>query len=205
MGLFGGLYSAAYDRVSARIDRAGGEQNRRRLVEEAAGSVLEIGAGTGINFGLYRKASRMVGLEPDPDMRARAERAARNAAVPVEVVEGNAMTLPFPDGSFETVVFSLVLCTVPDPKRALAEARRVLKPGGTLRFYEHVRSKGPRLARWQDRLERPWQWIGRGCHANRNTLELISSSGFRVTDADEFDVAPAPPITRPHILGGATS
>jgi ubiquinone/menaquinone biosynthesis C-methylase UbiE len=179
--------------------RTGGAWSRRR-----PGPSLRSERGPASTFGLYRKASGVVGLEPDPDMRARAERAALNTAVPVEVVEGNAMTLPFPDGSFDTVVFSLVLCTVPDPKRALAEARRVLKPGGTLRFYEHVRSKDPRLARWQDRLERPWRWIGRGCHANRNTLELISSSGLRVTDVEEFELAPTPPITRPHILGEAT-
>jgi ubiquinone/menaquinone biosynthesis C-methylase UbiE len=204
MGLFGRLYSVGYDRFSARIDRRGGETNRRRVVEGAGGSVLEIGAGTGINFSLYRKASRVVGLEPDPDMRARAERATRDAQVPVEVVEGDAIALPFPDGSFDTVVSSLVLCTVPDPGRALAEVRRVLKSGRTLRFYEHVRAKDPRLARWQDRLERPWRWIGRGCHANRDTLALISSAGFQVTEVDQFDLPPAPSITRPHILGEAT-
>jgi ubiquinone/menaquinone biosynthesis C-methylase UbiE len=205
VGLIGRLYSAGYDRFSARIDRRGGEANRRRVVEEAAGSVLEIGAGTGINLNLYRKASRVVALEPDPDMLTRAGRAARGAPVPVAVVEGDAMALPFHARSFDTVVSSLVLCSVPDPRRALTEARRVLRPGGTLRFYEHVRSKNPRLARWQDRLERPWRWIGRGCHANRDTLALISASGFQVTEVDEFDFPPAPPITRPHILGEATS
>jgi ubiquinone/menaquinone biosynthesis C-methylase UbiE len=203
VGLFGKLYSAGYDRFSARIDRRGGEANRRRLVEEAAGSVLEIGAGTGINFALYRKASRVVGLEPDSEMRARAERAAQEAAVPVEVVTGDAMALPFADGTFDTVVSSLVLCTVSDPRRALAEARRVVKPEGTLRFYEHVRSKNPRVARWQDRLEGPWRWIGRGCHANRDTLALILASGFHVTEVQEFDFPPAPAITRPHVLGEA--
>jgi ubiquinone/menaquinone biosynthesis C-methylase UbiE len=109
--------------------------------------VLEIGAGTGRNLPLYRTATRVVALEPGPGMRARAERTARAAPVPVEVVDGRAEDLPFPDHSFDTVVASLVLCTVPDPAGALAEARRVLGPGGRLRFYQHVRADDPRLAR----------------------------------------------------------
>jgi ubiquinone/menaquinone biosynthesis C-methylase UbiE len=202
LSLFGRIYAAGYDRFAARIEQRGGQELRRRLVEDAPGTVLEVGAGTGLNFGQYRSAARVVGLEPDPDMRARAERAAREAAVTVELADGDAMALPFPDESFDTVVFSLVLCSVPDPTKALAEARRVLRTGGTLRFYEHVRSADPRLARWQDRLERPWRWIGRGCHANRDTLAMISSQ-FHVADVDRFDFAPAPAITRPHILGTA--
>ncbi len=205
MSLCGRLYSAGYDRFSARIDRRGGREHRRRLVEDAAGVVLEIGAGTGGNFSLYRAAARVVALEPDPDMRARAQRAAAGMAVPIEVIEGDAMALPFPDASFDTVVSSLVLCTVPDPARALAEARRALGPRGTLRFYEHIRAHDTRLARWQDRLERPWRWFGRGCHPNRDTLTLICAAGFAVTELQEFDLPPAPPIVRPHILGTAKS
>jgi SAM-dependent methyltransferase len=121
--------------------------------------VLEIGAGTGRNLPLYRHATRVVALEPGPGMRARANQAARAAPLPVEVVDGRAEDLPFADASFDTVVASLVLCTVPDPAQALAEARRVLRPGGRLRCYQHVRADDPRLARWQDRLERPWGWL----------------------------------------------
>jgi ubiquinone/menaquinone biosynthesis C-methylase UbiE len=115
-------------------------------VEGARGEVLEIGAGTGKNLPLYRAAERVVALEPDSAMRARAQDAVLEARVPVEVVEGDGMALPFPDTSFDTLVFSLVLCTVPDMEQTLTEARRVLRPGGILRFYEHVRADDPRLA-----------------------------------------------------------
>jgi ubiquinone/menaquinone biosynthesis C-methylase UbiE len=141
------LVAAGYDRIFDHVDPLGGADHRRPPVEQAAGQVLEIGAGTGRNLPLYRTATRVVALEPGPGMRARAERTARAAPVPVEVVDGRAEDLPFPDHSFDTVVASLVLCTVPDPAGALAEARRVLGPGGRLRFYQHVRADDPRLAR----------------------------------------------------------
>lgn len=165
--------------------------------------MLEVGAGTGMNLPLYRDAARVVALEPEPGMRARAEHAAGRARVPVEVVPGNAHALPFPDSSFDTVVMSLVLCTIPEPGGALAEARRVLRPGGALRFYEHVRASDPRLARWQDRLERPWRIFGRGCHPNRDTVATITAAGFRLVSIEGFDLAPAPKIVRPHVLGVA--
>jgi ubiquinone/menaquinone biosynthesis C-methylase UbiE len=116
VSLFGKVYARCYEFFMDRIDQAGAAEHRRRLVEEAGGEVLEIGAGTGKNLPLYRAAERVVALDPDPAMRARAHDAAREARVPVEVAEGDAMALPFPDASFDTVVFSLVLCTVPDPE-----------------------------------------------------------------------------------------
>ncbi len=116
------------------------------------------------------------------------------------MVDGDAVALPFPDTSFDTVVLSLVHCTVPDLGRVLAEARRVLRPGGTLRFYEHVRAADPRLARWQDRLERPWGWIGRGCHPNRDTAAAVAVAGFGVISLEEFDFPAMPPIVRPHVI-----
>lgn len=204
MSLFGRLYAAGYDAFMARVEKkSGADAHRRRLVADAKGEVLEIGAGTGRNLSEYVAAERVVALEPEPDMRARAEPRAKRATVPVEVVDGDAMALPLPDASFDTVVVSLVLCTIPDPGRALAEARRVLRPEGTLRFYEHVRSDDPKLAARQDRWCRPWRWFGRGCHPNRDTVALIERSGFRARELQELSLSGVPSIVRPHVLGVA--
>ena len=201
--LLQGLGAAGYDWLFDRVDPCGGADHRRRLVEQATGAVLEIGAGTGRNLPLYRTATRVVALEPAPGMRARATRAAQAGQVAVEVVDGTAEDLFFPDAAFDTVVASLVLCTVPDPARALAEAHRVLRPGGTLRFYEHVRAEDPRLARWQDRLERPWGWLAGGCHPNRDVVAAITAAGFRMLELDRFDFQIMPPLVHPHVLGVA--
>jgi SAM-dependent methyltransferase len=197
------LYATGYDWLFDHVDPLGGADHRRRLVEPAAGEVLEIGAGTGRNLPLYRTATRVVALEPGPGMRARATQAVRAAQVAVEVVDGTAEDLPFPDAAFDTVVASLVLCTVPDLAQTLAEAHRVLRPGGTLRFYQHVRAGDPRLARWQDRLERPWGWLAGGCHPNRDVVAAIAAAGFRVLELDRFDFQIMPPLVRPHVLGVA--
>jgi SAM-dependent methyltransferase len=198
---FGRMYAAGYDWVTDRLDRRGAEDHRRRLVDDASGVVLEIGAGTGRNLPLYRSARRVVALEPDVSMATRARRAAATAHLPVHVVQGDGMRLPFADASFETVVTSLVLCSVPDPRSVLSEVRRVMKAVGTLRFYEHVRSADPRLACWQDRLERLWGWIGRGCHPNRDTAGVVADAGLRISRIETFDFASVPRIVRPHVLG----
>jgi SAM-dependent methyltransferase len=197
------LGAAGYDWLFDRVDPLGGADHRRRLVEQASGEVLEIGVGTGRNLPRYRTATRVVALEPGPGMRARANHAAQAARVPVELIDGTAEHPPFPDATFDTVVASLVLCTVPHPARALAEAHRVLRRGGTLRFYQHVRAEDPRLARWQDRLERPWGWLAGGCHPNRDVVAAITAAGFQVLELDRFDFQIMPPLVRPHVLGVA--
>lgn len=202
--LFRRSLAGGYDWIFERIDRQGSGEHRRRLVHGATGEVLEIGAGTGRNLELYESADRVVALEPDPGMRARAIEAARGASVPVEVVDGRAEALPFPDGSFYTVVASYVLCSLRDQSLALREARRVLRSGGALRFYEHVRARDPKLARWQDRLERLWGWLGRGRHPNRDTVAAIESAQFWVRELDDFDFGAMPPIIRRHVIGVAT-
>jgi ubiquinone/menaquinone biosynthesis C-methylase UbiE len=119
------------------------------------------------------------------------------------VADGTAEALPAPDAAFDAVVASLVLCTVTDLDQALAETRRVLRPGGTLRFYEHVRATDPRLARWQDRLQRPWSWLVGGCHPNRDTVAAIAAAGLQLVALDRFDLAAMPALARPHVLGVA--
>lgn len=202
MGLWDRIWAAGYDFLGTRFSKIE-EPYRRRIVEDAQGEVLEVGAGTGFNFPYYRSASRVVAVEPEEAMRRRALERAPKAAVPIEVVPGDGERLAFPDASFDTVVFALVLCTIPHPDRALTEARRVLRPDGEIRFYEHVRSSKDSTSRWQDRLDRPWSAFNRGCHANRDTLATIKSSGLRLAEVEEFDLAGAPGICRAHILGKA--
>ena len=174
-------------------------QRRRALLQNASGSTLEIGAGTGLNFALYPPDTNVVAIEPDPSMIRRARERATEAAI--EVFQLDAQRLPLEDESFDHVVGTLVMCTVPAPVKALAEIRRVLRPGGTYLFLEHVRSHTPRVARWQDRLEKPWRAVAGGCHPNRDTLSTIAGSGFSVTSVDHFELGL--PWTKPHVVGVA--
>ena len=123
----------------------------------------------------------------------------------VEIVEAPAERLPFPDGTFDTVVSTLVLCTVADQRRSLAEIRRVLKPGGRLLFVEHVRSDDPGLARWQDRLNGLNQIVAHGCNCNRTTVDAIRAAGFDIVDLTRGELAKAPPFVRPMVVGAATT
>ncbi|MGH2785011.1 MAG: class I SAM-dependent methyltransferase [Actinomycetota bacterium] len=202
MGLWDRIWASGYDFLEHRFGKIE-EPYRRRVVEELTGDVLEVGSGTGFNFGYYRKADRVVGLEPSDEMRKRSHDRAARAAVPIEVVAGSGEQLDYPDASFDAVVFTLVLCTIPHPERALAEAKRVLRPGGQIHFYEHVRSPNESTARWQDRLDVPWSAFNRGCHANRDTLGTIRSAGLTVEQVEEFDLKGAPGICRAHVLGSA--
>jgi SAM-dependent methyltransferase len=163
------LFARCYARVGHLMDAEIGD-HRQRLLAGLAGRVLEVGAGNGLNFPHYpATVTEVLAIEPEPYLRRLALAAAQQAPVPIRVTDGTAEALPAPDAGVEAVVASLVLCTVTDPDQALAETRRVLRPGGRLRFYEHVRATDPRLARWQDRLERPWGWLVGGCHPNRDT------------------------------------
>jgi ubiquinone/menaquinone biosynthesis C-methylase UbiE len=198
------FFAALYDRLLAATEKAGMRDMRAELIADARGRTLELGAGTGLNLGHYRDSvSELVLTEPDPHMakrlRARVEEADRPFGV--EVVEAGAEQLPFGDGSFDTVVSTLVFCTVPDADRAVKEVARVLRPDGRLLLLEHVRSEHPRTARWQDRLERPWGWVAAGCHPNRDTSATLSTR-FDVS-ALEGDTFPGtvPPVVRPLVRG----
>jgi len=197
------VFARCYARVGHLMDAEIGD-HRKRLLAGLTGRVLEVGAGNGLNFSHYpATVTEVLAVEPEPYLRRLALAAARPAPVPIRVVDGTAEALPAPDAIFDTVVASLVLCTVADLDQALAEARRVLRPGGRLHFYEHVRAEDPRLARWQDRLERPWGWLVGGCHPNRDTMAAITAAGLQVVQLDRFDLKAMPMLARPHVLGEA--
>ncbi len=145
------------------------------MVGGAKGRVLEIGAGTGLNFSYYPKDVEVIATEPDPYMLRRARRRLTESGNHIELRESSAEELPFENDSFDTVVGTLVMCSVPHPERALAEIRRLLKPGGEYRFYEHVRYDSAFGGFWQDAIMPIWRWFGAGCHPNRDTVRTIHS------------------------------
>jgi ubiquinone/menaquinone biosynthesis C-methylase UbiE len=201
------LFARFYDRLTAGTERAGLGEMRRELLSSASGRVLELGAGTGHNLEHYTDAvTELVLAEPDPNMakllRERLETEGTAAGNP-SVIEAPAEELPFDDGSFDAVVATLVLCTVEDPARAVAEARRVLVEGGRFLYLEHVRSARPGLARWQDWLERPWGKFAGGCHPNRATDQLLAGAGFWIDSLERDKLPKAPPLVRPLIRGVA--
>jgi len=155
---------------------------RRFVVPAARGEVLEIGAGTGLNFALYdpSRVRRVVAIDPDPHMLRRARAKAAHAPVPVELEEAGGERLPFPAESFDTVVVTWTLCTIPDPVAALREAVRVLRPGGALLFIEHTRSVQPVLARVQTYATPVWRQLFGGCHLDRPAVDLVRASGLVV-------------------------
>lgn len=202
---WGRLFSALYDRMLAGTEEAGLREVRRQTLAGAQGRTIDIGAGTGANVGLYPAAvTELVLAEPDQHMVRRLRSKAATDGIQGQIVQAPAERLPFEDSSFDTAVFTLVLCTVPDPAAALAEAARILKPGGHLLFVEHVRSPDPRLARWQDRLERPWRFCGDGCHCNRDTVARIEASPLTLEKVERGELPKSPPIVRPLVHGSAT-
>jgi SAM-dependent methyltransferase len=199
------IFARFYDRLLAKTERTGLAEMRRELLAEASGRTLELGAGTGHNLPYYTdRVSDLVLSEPDPHMARRLrEQLQREPPAParVEVIEAPAEDLPYDDGSFDTVVATLVFCTVEDPRRALAEARRILVEGGALLFLEHVRSENRRLAWWQDRLERPWGFLAGGCHPNRPTEQSLADAGLWIERLDRDRLPAAPRIAKPLIRG----
>lgn len=201
---WGRAFAAFYERALAATEEAGLRQMRRELLAGAEGRVLELGAGTGLNLDLYPAAiKQLIAVEPDPHMAARLRPKLGGLGREVSVVEAPGERLPFEDASFETAVCTLVLCTVPDPAATLAELARVLAPGGRLLFIEHVRAEDPALARWQDRLEQPWRFLGDGCRCNRNTLATISASPLQIDAVQRGRLPKAPPLVRPLVRGSA--
>lgn len=198
------VFAALYDRMGRAAERGWMGERRSRLLSGVRGAVLEIGGGTGANLPHYRDAGCVVVTEPDPFMRRRLRPRLGYAHGAVEVSEAGAEALPFEDGTFDAVVSTLVLCTVPDQRAALAEIRRVLRPDGRLLFIEHVRGEGL-AARFQDGIEPLWMRLFGGCHPNRNTLRSIGEAGFGIEALERF--RPPEPFSGivPHVQGTAVA
>lgn len=185
-------FAAVYDRMNASMERGFMREVREEIVGGARGRILEVGCGTGASFPHYRDAGDVVAIDPDPHMLERARNKAATLGSLVDIRQAPAEALPFEEGSFDTVIATLVLCTVRDPAQALAEVRRVLRPGGELRFCEHVRLENRLGALVQDALTPLWQLIAAGCHPNRDTVEGIRQAGFEVERLEWVKSAPLP-------------
>lgn len=162
------------------------KQIRRVLLEKASGRVLEIGSGSGINFPLYHNVEKVDAIEPSLDMQEKSLKRKQLATIPIECHLQSAEHLLFPDHTFDTVVSTLVFCTIPHPEKALEEIKRVGKENATYLFFEHVKMDQPLLAKAQDALTPFWKMVCDGCHLNRDTLKLIKEAGFRVTDVKSY-------------------
>ena len=219
------IFAAVYDPLTAGAEKASYPEHRTFVAGGARGRVLEVGAGTGANLRYYRfaKASGVPHPNPlpagegnenagegvteltltdlSPHMLKRLKAKAEKLGVKAAFHETSAESLPFPDASFDTVAGTLMMCSVKDPAKALAEVRRVLVPGGEYRFIEHVRSSSRGWAAFQGAIKPIWTVIGDGCHPDRDTLRAITDAGFRLTDIRPFKVGPYP--VRPHVAGVA--
>jgi ubiquinone/menaquinone biosynthesis C-methylase UbiE len=196
-----------YPRVLAAAERRGASEHRRELLAGLSGRVLEVGAGDDINFRHYPSSVlELVATEPESHFRSQAIRAAPAAPAPVRVVDAVAEALPMESASFDAAVTSLVLCSVGDPTRAVAELFRVIRPGGQLRFYEHVRGSSRGLARLQRIVDVTfWPLLAGGCHTSRDTRATIEQAGFAIGSCREFmfrSCALAAPAA-PHVIGRA--
>jgi ubiquinone/menaquinone biosynthesis C-methylase UbiE len=202
---WGRALAQIYDTAFALAERRGLRTVRQDLVTRSKGRVVEIGAGTGLNLDHYSpNVSELLLTEPSPHMAAKLRKRARRMSLNVSVLEAEAEDLPFDDHSVDTVVSTLVLCTVHDPNKAIREVARVLRPGGSFLFAEHVRAASPRAARWQDRLNTPWGWYACGCHCNRDTVASLGAASFKVCELGHDRLRWISPVVRPLVVGSAS-
>ncbi len=203
------VFARLYEPLLSGVEKGGLADMRRDLLKQATGRTIEIGAGTGLNLPHYTPAVTHLTLtEPDPHMarrmRERLDEDGPPAGIETEVVEAGAEGLPFDDGSFDTAVVTLVLCTVPDVEGSLAEIKRVLVEGGSLLVLEHVRGEGSVRSWWQDRIDRPWGALAGGCHPNRPTRARLAEAGFRLDSIEGTEMPRTFPWMKPMIAGRAT-
>lgn len=179
------MHAAIYDGVMRPVEKLFMRELRQRLVNTAHGRVLEIGIGTGANLPYYPNNVELIGIDPNESFLERARQRAQALGRPVALLAAHAEALPFADRSFDTVVATLVFCTVTDPHQALSEVHRVLKPSGEFKLIEHVRVRNAIGAAVQDILTPLWKHIANNCHLNRDTLSLVQSNGFQIESVRE--------------------
>ncbi len=202
---WGRAFPRVYDTAFLFAERRGLRDVRKDLVSRSTGRVVELGAGTGLNLSHYPETvSELLLTEPNPHMAAKLRKRARSSSLEASVIVAPAERLPFHDASVDTVVATLVFCTVTNPQRALAEVARVLRPGGQFLFAEHVRSASPRAARWQDRFNLPWSWYACGCQCNRDTVADIGAASFEVRELRHDRLRWISPVVRPLVVGAAS-
>lgn len=197
------IFAAGYDLMLRSIEKRCLGRRRQELLENLGGRVLDVGAGTGVNLAHFRTAEHVTLAEPDGAMRSKMAAKLGTAQVPVELSDAPAEAMPFPDASFDAVVCTLVLCTVDDPAKALAEIHRVLVPGGTLVVLEHVRATTG-LARWQHRIGPVWTKLAAGCVLTRDTAGAVEAAGFTLTSLENFRELPRWMPISPMIQATAT-
>jgi SAM-dependent methyltransferase len=208
LGLNERLFALYYPRLVERSENAGQRETRHRLLSEARGRVLELGAGSGLNLPHYTAAvDELIVTEPSPHMMNHLRAALSSDPPPVvswKLVQAGAERLPFEDESFDTVVGTYILCTIPDPARTLNEIARVLRPEGRYLFLEHVHAgEGTWLGRFQDLVEWPHRYLAAGCHPNRRTAGLLDASPLEVGRLERGNQPRSIPTVRPTILGSA--
>ncbi|MQA98165.1 MAG: methyltransferase domain-containing protein [Streptosporangiales bacterium] len=199
------LFARFFDRFAGKDEERGQAMLRQELLASLTGRVIEVGPGNGLNFPHYpATVHKVIAVEPEPYLRSRAAAAAGRAPVDIRVVAGTAARIPVAGASFDAAVISGVLCSVPDQAAALAELARVLRPGGELRFYEHVRDPGG-FGRLQDLADLVWPRLMGGCHPNRDTLAAITRAGYDVQRSRTLSFPPSAVLSpvAPRILGVA--
>jgi len=205
--VWGRVFAAAYDSAFALAERRGLAATRKEVVGQAAGRVLELGAGTGLNVNHYpdEGITELILAEPNPHMVSRLRKRVEHLSDRIVVLEATAEDIPLGDSSVDSVVSTLVLCTVVDPGRTLDEITRVLRPGGQFLFAEHVRSDSPVAAQWQDRLDGAWGWYACGCHCNRDTVSMINGTSLDVVSLRKERLRWISPLVRPLAVGFASN